>query len=108
MLNKFEMEYCKPVSTPMVTRCNLIKEDESKETNQSLYISMIGNLIYVTTSRLDTMQAVGIVGRFQDAPKETHVHVVKQIFRYLKGTLEFGLWYPKGEGFTLTTYNDAY
>jgi hypothetical protein len=32
---------------------------------------------------------------------------VKQIFRYLKGTLDFGLWYPKGEDFTLTTYTDA-
>jgi hypothetical protein len=40
------------------------------------------------------MHAVGLVGRFQYAPKETHVHAVKIIFRYLKGTLDFGLWYP--------------
>jgi hypothetical protein len=68
---------------------------------------MIDNLLYVTTSRPDIMHAVGLVGIFQVAPKETHVQVVKQIFRYLKGTLDFRLWYPKGEDFTLTTYIDA-
>jgi hypothetical protein len=108
MLNKFEMEYCKPVSTPMVTRCKLNKEDKSKETDQYMYRSMIGNLLYVRDSRLNTMQVIGLVIIFQDAPKETHVHVVKWIFRYLKGTLDFGLWYQKGECFTLIAYNDAY
>jgi hypothetical protein len=61
----------------------------------------------VTTSRPDIMQEVGLVARFQVAPKETHVQEVKRIFRYLKGTLDFGLWYPTGKNFTLTTYTDA-
>jgi hypothetical protein len=47
---------------------------------------MIGSLLYVTTSRRYVMQAVGQVGRFQEAPKESHVLAVKWIFRYLKGT----------------------
>jgi hypothetical protein len=59
-------------------------------------MSMIGSLLYVTTSRPDIMQAVGKVARFQATPKESHVLVGKRIFRYLKGTKEFGLWYPKG------------
>jgi len=37
-----------------------------------------------------------------------HVSAVKRIFRYLKGTMEYGLWYPKGEDFTLVAYSDAY
>ena len=62
---------------------------------------MIGSLLYVTASRPDVMQAVEQVARFQAAPKESHVLVVKRIFRYLKGTKEFGLWYPKGNvGYT--------
>jgi hypothetical protein len=100
MLKKFGMEGCAPVSTPMVTGCKLRKEDESKEANQTLYRSMIGILLYVTDSRPDIMQEVGLVGRFQDAPKETHVQAVKKIFRYLKGTLDFGLWYPTCTKFT--------
>jgi hypothetical protein len=63
MLKKFRMEYCKPVSTPMVTSCKLSKDDESKEVDQRLYRLMISSLLYVTTSRPDVMQ---VVGRLQD------------------------------------------
>ena len=54
------------------------------------------------------MQVVGQVARFQAAPKETHGWAVKRIFRYLKRIMDFGLWYPKGNELTLTTYSDAY
>ena len=68
-----------------------------------MYKSMIGSLLYVTTTRPYVMQAIGSVARFQSAPKETHVNAVKRILRYLKGTTDFGIWYPKGEDFTLTS-----
>jgi hypothetical protein len=50
------------------------------------------------------MQEVGKVARFQESPKESHVMAVKRIFRYLKGTKEFGLWYPKGNDLSLISY----
>jgi hypothetical protein len=53
------MEYCKPVVTPMQTSCKLSKDDDSKSIDQRQYRSMIGILLYVTTSRPDVMQAVG-------------------------------------------------
>ena len=106
MLKKFGMEDCKLVSTPMITGCKLSKDDESK-VDQKLYRSMIGSLLYVTTSRPDVMQAVGLVARFQANPKEAHVFAIKRIFRYLKGTTKFGLWYPKGNELTLVAYTDA-
>jgi hypothetical protein len=59
MLKKFGMEDCKPITTPMQTSCKLSKDDYSKSTNQRQYMSMIGILLYVTTSRLDVMQEVG-------------------------------------------------
>jgi hypothetical protein len=68
---------------------------------------MISNLLYVTTSRPYVMQAVGQMTQFQVAPKESHVLAVKRIFRYLKGTEEFGLWYPKGKDLSLIAYTDA-
>ena len=64
-------------------------------------LQMSGNLLYVTTSKPDVMQAVGQVARFEAAPKESHVLAVKRIFGYLKGTEEFGLWYPKGNDLSL-------
>jgi hypothetical protein len=55
------MEDCKPVTTPMKTSCKLRKDDDSKSTDQRQYRSMIGILLYVTTSRPDVMQEVGQV-----------------------------------------------
>jgi hypothetical protein len=107
MLKKFEMKDCKPVTTPMQTNCKLNKNDDSKSTNHRKYKSMIGNLLYVTSSRPNVMQKVGQVARIEEAPKESHVLVVKRIFRYLKGAKDFGLWYPKGMDLSLISYSDA-
>ena len=73
MLKKFKMEDCKPVSTPMITRCKLCADDGSADIDQSLYRSMIGSLIYLTASRPDIFLAVGLVARSQAAPKQNHV-----------------------------------
>jgi len=107
MLKKFGMEDCKPVSTPMIIGCKLSKDDESKEVDQKLYRSMISRMLYVTASRPDVMQAVGLVARFQANPKEAHVLTIKMIFRYLKGTTEFRIWYSKGNELTLVPYTYA-
>ena len=55
MLKKFKMEDSKPVSTPMNTGCKLSKDNEYLEVDHTMYISMIGILLYVTTPRLDVM-----------------------------------------------------
>ena len=68
---------------------------------------MIGSLLYVTASRPDVIQVVKLVARFQANPKEAHVLAIKRIFRYLKGTTEFGLWYPKENELILVAYIDA-
>jgi hypothetical protein len=68
---------------------------------------MIGSLLYITTSRPDIMHVVGMVGRYQSAPKQSHLLAVKRIFRYLKETMTYGLWYPRNQNFQLTAYSDA-
>jgi len=73
MLKKYGMEDCKPVSTPMITRCNLSSHDDSPMVNQPEYRSMIVSLLYLTGTRPDIMHANGIVGRFQANPKESHL-----------------------------------
>ena len=101
------MDECSPVSTPMTPGCKLSQNDESPSVDTTLYRSMIGSLLYLTTSRPDIMQAVGMVARYQASPKESHVAAVNRIFRYLKGTMEFGLWYPKNSYIELTTFSDT-
>ena len=56
---------------------------------------MIGSLLYLTGNRSDIMCAVGIARRFQANPKESHLKAGKINFKYLQGTQDFGLWYPR-------------
>lgn len=80
MLKKLKMEDFKPVLTLMVTCCKLSIDDASKDVDQRLYISMIGSLLYVTASRLDVMQAVEQVARFQATPKNHILLPLKEFF----------------------------
>ena len=107
ILKKYGMEDAKPVCTPMVTGCSLSENDESAAVHQPTYISMIVSLHYLIGTRPDIMHAVGIVGRFQANPKETHLQAVKRIFKYLQGTQNYGLWYPRDTDLTLHAYTDA-
>ncbi|XP_059073580.1 secreted RxLR effector protein 161-like [Cryptomeria japonica] len=87
-----------------MTRWKLRKDDESPSVDQTLYKSMIGSLLYLTASRLNIVQAICMVARFQETPKQSHVNAVRRIFRYLQGTLTHDLWYPKKGDFTLQGY----
>ncbi|GJX03887.1 ribonuclease H-like domain-containing protein [Tanacetum coccineum] len=63
--------------------------------------SMIGSLMYLTAFRPDIMFVVYACAWFQVTPKVLHLHVVKRIFRYLKGQPKLGLWYPRDSPFDL-------
>jgi hypothetical protein len=80
MLKKFQMEDSSPVSTPMMVGCKLSKDDMSPDVDQRTYRSMIGSLLYITTSRPDIMQAAGMVVRYQSTPKQSHLVVVTRIY----------------------------
>ncbi|GKB74439.1 retrovirus-related pol polyprotein from transposon TNT 1-94 [Tanacetum coccineum] len=73
----------------------------------TLYCGMIGSLMYLTSSRLDLIYAVCLCARYQAKPTEKHLHAVKRIFRYLKGTIHMGLWYSKDTGMSITAYSDV-
>lgn len=68
---------------------------------------MIGSLLYLTASRPDIMFSVCLCARFQSCPKESHLIVVKRIFRYLLGTIDLGLWHPKFTSLDLVSYSDV-
>jgi hypothetical protein len=68
---------------------------------------MIDILLYIIASHPDIMHVVGMVGRYQSAPKQCHLLAVKRIFRYLKETMNYGLWYPKNQNFQLSVYSDV-
>nr|GFA39587.1 uncharacterized mitochondrial protein AtMg00810-like [Tanacetum cinerariifolium] len=68
---------------------------------------MVGTRMYLTASRPDLTFVVCMCSRYHAKPTEKHLHAVKRIFKYLRGTVNRGLWYPKDSSITLTTYADA-
>ena len=77
------------------------------EVSPTLYRSIIGSLLYLTTSRPNIAFSVGVCARYQAVPKESCLTVVKRIIRYINGTPNYGLWYSKDSNACLAGYSDA-
>ncbi|KAI3770443.1 hypothetical protein L6452_01576 [Arctium lappa] len=107
MLKKFDLTQTSAMKTPMAPPLTLNKDPSGKPVNVTTYRVMIGSLLYLTASRPDIMYSTCLCARYQSEPKESHLIAVKRIFRYLKGTPNLGLWYPKDSGFDLTGYSDS-
>ncbi|GKE22642.1 hypothetical protein Tco_1434154 [Tanacetum coccineum] len=75
--------------------------------DQTKYHSMVRALMYLTASRPDIVHATCYCARYQARPTEKHLTAVKRIFRYLRNTINIGLWYPKDTGFKLTAFPDS-
>ncbi|GKB73647.1 retrovirus-related pol polyprotein from transposon TNT 1-94 [Tanacetum coccineum] len=93
--------------TPMVDRLKLDEDLMGIPVDQTRFRGMVGSLMYLTASRPDLVFAVCMCARYQAKPTKKHLEAIKRIFRYLKGTINMGLWYPKDNAMSLTAYADA-
>nr|GFA68170.1 hypothetical protein [Tanacetum cinerariifolium] len=107
ILRKFGLTDGKSASTPIDIEKPLLMDADGEDVDVHTYRSMIGSLMYLTSSRPYIMFAVCACARFQVTPKASHLHAVKRIFRYLKGKPQLGLWYLKDSTFNLVTYSDS-
>ncbi|GKE13160.1 putative ribonuclease H-like domain-containing protein, partial [Tanacetum coccineum] len=107
ILKKYRFIEVKTANTPMETQKPLLKDKDGEEVDVHIYRSMIGSLMFVTSSRPDIMFVVRACARYQVNPKVSHLYVVKRIFKYLKGQPKLGLWYPKDSPFDLVAYTDS-
>ncbi|GJS39498.1 retrovirus-related pol polyprotein from transposon TNT 1-94 [Tanacetum coccineum] len=103
-LKKYDMETCEPVNTPMVEKSKLDEDPQGKAFDPTCYRGMIGTLMYLTSSRPDLVFAVCMCARYQAKTTEKHLHAVKRIFRYLRRTINMGLWYSKDSLIALTAF----
>ena len=74
----------------------------------TLYRSIVGGLRYLVHTRPDIAFAVGYVSRFMEDLREDHWAALKWLLRYVKGTVDHGIVFPKtgGSGLQLTVFND--
>ncbi|GJW08904.1 hypothetical protein Tco_1571327 [Tanacetum coccineum] len=91
----------------MVEKNKLEEDLQGNPVDATLYRGMIGSLMYLTSSRPDLIYAVCLCAWYQAKPTEKHLNMVKRIFRYLKGTINMGLWYLKDTRMSMTAYEDA-
>ncbi|GJX91964.1 retrovirus-related pol polyprotein from transposon TNT 1-94, partial [Tanacetum coccineum] len=106
ILKKHGMTSCDSIGTPMATK-HLDADLSGTLVDQTKYRSMVGALMYLTASRTDIVHATCYCARYQAKPTEKHLTAVKRIFRYLKDSINMGLWYPKDTGFELTAFSDS-
>ncbi|GJW18886.1 putative ribonuclease H-like domain-containing protein [Tanacetum coccineum] len=107
ILKKFDFLSIRTATTPIESNKPLVKDEDGVDVDVHVYRSMIGSLMYLTTSRPDIMFVVCACARFQVSPKASHLNAVKRIFMYLKHQPKLGLWYPRDLPFKLEAYSDT-
>ena len=101
------MKDCNAVKNPIVPGTKLSKNDARSRVDATLFKQVVGSLMYLNTTRPDLMYGVSLISRFMTNPTENHWLAGKRILRYLKGTIEFGIYYKKGESIIIVSYIDS-
>nr|GFA19788.1 retrovirus-related Pol polyprotein from transposon TNT 1-94 [Tanacetum cinerariifolium] len=95
------------MDTPMVEKSKLDEDKKEKAVDLSHYHVMISTLLYLKASRLDLQFAICMCAWYQARPTKKHLHAIKRNFRYLRGTVNWGLWYLKDSSIALTAFADV-
>ena len=106
-MNRFGLEKANYFNTPMSTTLKLYKDESEVSVDPTLYRSMIGSLLYLTTRHPDICYSVGVCARYQFDPKESQINALKRINSYVSGTLDYGIWYSKDSNVNLAGFSDV-
>nr|GEV87500.1 hypothetical protein [Tanacetum cinerariifolium] len=106
-LKKYRIESSDPVGTPMVEKSKLDEDSHGKVVDPTHYRRMVGTLMYLIAIGPNLTFDVCMCAWYLAKPTEKHLHAIKRIFKYLRGTINRGLWYPKDSSIALTAYADA-
>ncbi|KAJ0455004.1 putative RNA-directed DNA polymerase [Helianthus annuus] len=107
ILNLAGMVDCNSTQYPMENKLRITKQGDGAEVDPTFYRRLIGSLRYLLHTRPDLSYSVGVVSRFMECPKESHLVAVKHIIRYIKGTVHDGLEYKSGGEGRLVGYSDS-
>ncbi|XP_057416150.1 secreted RxLR effector protein 161-like [Lotus japonicus] len=101
------MKECHPTATPMNQKEKFCKEDGAEKIDEKLYRSLIGCLMYLTSTRPDIMHSVSLLSRYMHCPSEIHFQAAKRILRYVRGTTDYGIRYRQVKSFSFHGYSDS-
>ncbi|XP_014515533.1 uncharacterized protein LOC106773347 [Vigna radiata var. radiata] len=106
ILKKSHLGECKPMNTPMNKKEKLIKEDETDKVDEAYFRSLIGCLMYLTSTRPDILFTVSLLSTYMHCASELHLKATKRVVRYIKGTVNYGVKYYKVQNFKLFGFSD--
>jgi hypothetical protein len=92
-LSEYGMTGCKPILIPLEQNVKLSADEGDLMEDTTMYIRIMGSLIYMTITSPYLSYVVGMVSQFMQTPRKPHLDVVKRILRYIKHTLQCGIFY---------------
>src|SRR5882762_8331607 len=107
ILKRFNMLECKFMATPMDSNLKLLADDSLELLDVTHYRQIIGSLMYLTNTRPDICFSVNTLSQYLVQPRQVHLVAAKHVMRYLKGTIDFGLYYDGSNEYRLYGYIDA-
>jgi hypothetical protein len=110
VLKRFDMVNCNHAVTPAEARLQLSKDSDDADVDPTQFRRLIGSLRYLCNTRPDLTYSVGVVSRFMQKPKLSHLSAAKRILRYIRGSLDYGILFPsadRGMKCKLTAYTDS-
>lgn len=101
------MDQCNPMHNPVVPGFKLAKDEDEIMVDSTLYKQIMKSLIYLTATRPVIMFVVSLISRYMEHPIELHLQAAQKLLRYLKGKVDFGLFYKKRGNKNLIGYIDS-
>jgi hypothetical protein len=95
------------MSTPMITNWKKLSASDSQLVDATAYRQLIGSLMYLVNTRPDICFSVNTLSQYMIDSRSVHMVGEKHFLRYVAGTVDFGLDYVKGDGFSLVGYTDS-
>jgi hypothetical protein len=101
------MEDCKPMATPMITNLKKVTTSDSKLVDSTLYMQLIGSLMYLVNTRSYICFAVNDLSQFMVEPRREKWVATKHVLKYLRGTMEYDMGYLGDDEVNLHGYIDS-
>ena len=95
------------MATPMDSNLKLLADDSLELVDVTHYRQIIGSLMYLTNTRRDICFVVNTLSQYLVQPRRVHLVAAKHVMRYLKGTIDFGIYYDGNHDYRLYGYTDA-
>ena len=107
VLRRFDMENCNSVCNPIVPGSKLDLDDGGELVDETFYKQIIGSLMYITITRPDLQFSASLLSRYMSKPTTLHLQAAKRVLRYLRGPVDYGIWYKRGGIGELAVYTDS-